>query len=257
MTDPLLIERQGNVEILTLNRPDKLNTLSDDLIAALAARIERLRHEQDVRAVVLTGRGRAFCAGVEMGTGEWNPLNSREFLKDINGVLDDLEQLPQPTIAAINGPAVAGGLELALACTLRVASSAATLGLPEITLGLVAAVGTTYRLPRLIGFGRTLEMALLGDTVDATTAHAWGLVNRVAAPSEVQSTAMELASRLASGPPVATSLVKDALYGAAAGGNSAAQLLEVLSASVNHYTSDKLEGIAAFFEKRPPRFTGR
>ena len=117
--------------------------------------------DRDVRAVVLTGRGRAFCAGVEMGTGEWNPLNSREFLKDINGVLDDLEQLPQPTIAAINGPAVAGGLELALACTLRVASSAATLGLPEITLGLVAAVGTTYRLPRLIGFGRTLEMACL------------------------------------------------------------------------------------------------
>lgn len=257
MSEPLLVERTGSVAIFTLNRPEQLNTLSPDLIDRLTEEVERLRTDDTVRAVVVTGSGRAFCAGVEVGTQEYNPLNARDFLKNLNRVFDGLEQLPQPTVAALNGPAVAGGLELALACTMRIAASDAHLALPEIRLGLVPAVGTTYRLPRLVGFGRALEMALLGDSIDASTALAWGLLSRVTPPEGLLDTATELAQRLAAGPPIATSLVKDAFYGAAAAHSSAAGLLEVLSASVNHFTHDKLEGLAAFFEKRPPRFEGR
>ncbi|NLE74773.1 MAG: enoyl-CoA hydratase/isomerase family protein [Actinobacteria bacterium] len=252
MTNSLIVTHTDAVATLTLNRPEKLNTLSVDLIAALEETIADLRTDPDIRAVILTGEGRAFCAGVEVGDTEYNPLNARTFLKNLNRIFDDLEQLPQPTIAAIQGHAVAGGLELALACTFRVASERAQLGLPEVTLGLVAAVGTTYRLPRLVGFGRTAEMALLGDLIDADTALSWGLINRVAPHEKALDVAFAMAQRLAQGPPVAMSLFKDALYAQ----GSASALLEVLSASVNHYTKDKIEGMSAFLEKRPPRFSG-
>jgi enoyl-CoA hydratase/carnithine racemase len=253
MTDSLIVTRSGAVTTLTLNRPDRLNTLSPDLISAIEGTVAALRNDTETRAVVVAGTGRAFCAGVEVGDTEYNPLNARTFLKNLNRVFDDLEQLPQPTIAAIQGHAVAGGLELALACTFRVASTEARLGLPEVTLGLVAAVGTTSRLPRLVGFGRAAEMALLGDLITAETALSWGLINRIAPEGEVLNSALALADRLAQGPPVAISLFKDALYAQ----NTSAGLLEVLSASVNHYTKDKIEGMNAFFERRPPHFTGK
>ena len=256
MADPLLVNRHGSVTVLTLNRPEHLNTLSPHLIDRLAKEVEHLRTDETVRAVVLTGSGRAFCAGVEVGNQEYDPLSARSFLKNLNRIFDDLEHLPQPTLAALNGPAVAGGLELALACTMRIAASDTHVALPEIRLGLVAAVGTTYRLPRLVGFGRALEMALLGDPIDAPTALDWGLVNRVVPREDVVGVAMDLAERLAAGPPVAIGLVKDAFYAATAG-PSATSLIEVLSASVNHFTHDKVEGLTAFFEKRPPRFEGK
>jgi enoyl-CoA hydratase/carnithine racemase len=256
MSELLFVERRGPVVVLTLNRPDALNALTPALIARLEEELSLLGRDRSCRAVVLTGAGKAFCAGVEVGNEEYDPLKARVFLKDLNRVFDDLEGLPQPTVAALNGPAVAGGLELALACTFRFAAESVRLGLPEIKLGLVAAVGTTYRLPRLVGFGRAAEMCLLGDLVDAETARAWGLVNRVYRSEELSAAAEGVATRLAEGPPVALSLMKDALYANAGGAAQGAALLEVLSASVNHFTTDKREGMAAFFEKRPPVFKG-
>jgi enoyl-CoA hydratase/carnithine racemase len=253
----LTIEKRGSVTVVVLDRPNALNTLTPSLIAGLDAEFRRLRNDTETRAVVLTGAGRAFCAGVQVGDEEYDPLNSRIFLKNLNRVLMDLEGLPQPSVAALNGDAVAGGLELALACTFRVASNGARMGLPEARLGLVAAVGTTYRLPRLVGFSKAVEMCLLGDLLSADEALACGLVSRVAEPSQVLAEGLALAERLASGPPVALSLMKDALYANACGDSKAMALVEVLSASVNHYTQDKKEGLQAFFEKREPRFNGR
>ena len=254
--DLLLVDRHDAITVLTLNRPQELNTLTADLIQRLDKEISRLRENRSTRAVVITGAGKAFCAGVEVGKESYDPLKARLFLKNLNRVFDALEQLPQPVVAAINGAAVAGGLELALACTLRVASSRAKLGLPEVRLGLVAAIGTTHRLPRLVGYGRATEMCLLGDLVEASTAQEWGLVNRTSAPDCVLEKALDIASQLAEGPPVALGLLKDALHANATGGATSAALLEILSASVNHSTTDKLEGMAAFLEKRRPSFKG-
>jgi len=255
--ESLVVEKQDLVAVLRLNRPERLNTLTPDLISRLDAEIRRLRDDESTRAVVLTGEGTAFCAGVQLGDEQYDPLNARTFLKNLKRVFQELESLPQPTVAALNGDAVAGGLELALACTFRVCSGQARMGLPEARLGLVAAVGTTYRLPRLVGFSKAAEMCLLGDLLSGDEALACGLVNRTAAaPEFVLPEALALARRLAAGAPVALGLMKDALYANAHAGAQADALLEVLSASVNHYTQDKREGIQAFFEKREPRFQG-
>jgi enoyl-CoA hydratase/carnithine racemase len=255
--ESLVVEKQGTVTHLRLNRPESLNTLTPELIARLDAEIRRLRDDETTRAVVLIGAGRAFCAGVQVGDEEYDPLSARRFLKNLNRVFQDLEGLPQPTVAALNGDAVAGGLELALACTFRVCAEQARMGLPEARLGLVAAVGTTYRLPRLVGFSKAMEMCLLGDLLSADEAMACGLVNRKARPDLLFPQALALAQRLTAGAPVALGLMKDALYANAGAGSQADALLEVLSASVNHYTQDKKEGLQAFFEKREPRFQGR
>jgi enoyl-CoA hydratase/carnithine racemase len=172
-------------------------------------------------------------------------------------VIAMVENLPQPTVAVIHGTAVAGGLELALACTFRLAAREAKMGLPEINLGLVAAVGTTYRLPRLIGFGKAVEMCLLGELMTGVEAEAIGLVNRAVPRETLKEETDSLVRKLAAQPPVAMSLIKDALYAAATPHEGTHSLMEILSASVNHYTEDKKEGLAAFLEKRQPDFSGK
>ncbi len=257
MAATITVTREGRTAMVTLNRPEQLNTFTTAMVAELERKLEQLADDPETRAVVITGAGRAFCAGVDIQEKSYNPLNSRTFLKTFNRVITLIESLPQPTVAAINGAAVAGGLELALACTFRVAGEESKMGLPEINLGLVAAVGTTYRLPRLVGFGRAVEMCLLGELLNGRQAADWGLVQRAVPQEEVLPAAMELAARLAAQPPVALSLVKDALLATAAPHRESAALLEILSASVNHFTEDKKEGLAAFRERRPPHFLGR
>jgi len=255
--DNLRLERRGAIGRIVLDRPDRLNTLTPEMIRGLEEALHEVQSDRSLRVLLLTGAGRAFCGGVEVGTQEYNPLNSRVFLKDLNRVFDLLEVIPQPSVAVINGAAAAGGLELALACTFRMASAEARLGLPEVTLGLVAAVGTTFRLPRLIGFGKAMEMCLLGRMMAASEALDCGLVNWVVDAADLDQHAADLAGRLSSGPPIAISLMKDALLAGAGAGKEAATLLEILSASVNHFTQDKKEGVAAFLEKRPPSFRGQ
>lgn len=256
MSNTILVRKEERITTITINRPDNLNALTSSMIRRLEDEIAIIRDDPEIRVVLITGAGKAFCAGVDMEETSYNPLNSRTFLKSFNRMIKAVEMLPQPTIAIVNGAAVAGGLELALACTFRIASVEAKMGLPEINLGLVAAAGATYRLPRLVGFGKSMEMCLLGKLMSGEEAAACELVNRVVAKENLLAEASTLAKRLADNPPIAMSLVKDALYSAATPNLDSDTLVEILSASVNHYTKDKKEGIEAFFAKRKPQFRG-
>lgn len=257
MTDNILVKKEARFVIITLNRPDKLNALTASMIRDLEDVITSVQDDPDIRSVLLTGAGKAFCAGADIRETTYNPLNARTYLKRFNRLLKSLEMLPQPTIAVINGAAVAGGLELAMACTFRTAATDAQIGLPEVKLGLVTAAGSTYRLPRLVGFGKAMEMCLLGELMNGEEAADCGLVNWVMPKKDLYAKAKELAERLANNPPVAMSLMKDALCTTSAPHSDNANLLEILSASVNHYTEDKKEGLTAFFEKRKPKFKGQ
>jgi len=254
--EPIVIKHKGAVGWIILNRPDQLNALTSTMIRRLEQEALNMADAPDVRAVVLTGAGKAFCAGVDMNETVYNPLNARTFLKIFNRMLKAVEMMPQPTVAMLNGTAVAGGLELALACTFRIASSRSRMGLPEINLGLVAAAGTTYRLPRLVGFGKALEISLLGELMDGRQAAACGLIHRAVDAEDLEAETRKLAQRLAQNPPIAMSLIKDALCNAATPHLDNAALIEILSASVNHYCADKREGLDAFFAKRKPQFKG-
>lgn len=256
MVDTIKVTCKERIATITLNRPQQLNAFTTSMVNVLENELALIRDNPEIRVVMLTGNGKAFCAGVDIQEKSYNPLNSRIFLKTFNRVVKMVEELPQPTVAVLHGTAVAGGLELALACTFRIAANNAKMGLPEVNLGLVAAVGTTYRLPRLVGFGKALEMCLLGNLITGVEAEARGLVNWVCSEETIWSEAELLAKKLVAQPPIVMSLVKDALYAAATPNESNATLMEILSASVNHYTEDKKEGLAAFLAKRKPDFKG-
>ncbi len=257
MADNITVTRNDKVAIVALNRPQGLNAFTTSMVSELEKELALIRDNPEIRAVMLTGNGKAFCAGVDIQEKPYNPLNARIFLKNFNRMLKMVETLPQPTVAVLHGAAVAGGLELALACTFRIAAENAKMGLPEINLGLVAAGGATFRLPRLIGFGAALEMCLLGQLITGAEAQVKGLVNWAFPEKELRAEAELMVKKLADQPPIALSLIKDALYAAAAPHETNDSLMEILSASVNHYTEDKKEGLAAFLAKRKPDFSGQ
>lgn len=256
MKDMILEKTEKHIATIMINRPEKLNALTPSMITSLEQKFEAIRDNPGIRVVVIGGVESAFCAGVDVEGTSYNPLNSRIFLKTFNRMIKTIEMLPQPTIAMINGTAVSGGLELALACTFRIAAKEAKLGLPEIKLGLVAAGGTTYRLPRLVGFSKAMEMSLLGDLMSGEEAAACDLVNWAVRGEDLIHRTQALAERLADNPPIAMSLIKDTLYSSSVPHVDSASLIEILSASVNHYSEDKKEGLDAFFSGRKPRFRG-
>ncbi len=257
MADTIKVTHRKKVATITLNRPQQLNAFTTSMVIELENELALIRDDHTIRAVLLVGSGKAFCAGVDIQEKPYNPLNSRIFLKTFNRVVKMVESLPQPTVAVLHGTAVAGGLELALACTFRIAAREAKMGLPEINLGLVAAVGTTYRLPRLVGFGKAMEMCLLGSLITGSEAERIGLVNWTFPAENLGDEAELLVKKLVDQPPIAMSLVKDALCAAATPHETNDSLMEILSASVNHYTEDKKEGLAAFLAKRKPDFSGQ
>jgi enoyl-CoA hydratase len=254
----LIVEKRGKVGVVTVNRPDKLNALNVQTRLELLAAFNALGTDDEVRVVVITGAGdKAFIAGADIGefAGK-SALEEREIMRN-SRAFDAMEDFPKPVIAMINGYALGGGCELAMACDIRIASAKARLGQPEIKLGIIPGGGGTQRLPRLVGEGKAMELILTGDMIDASEACSLGLVNHVFAPEELEAKTMEMAGRIAEMSPVALRLAKQAVKTAArtdlrTGLESESDLFALAFTS-----EDKEEGIRAFLEKRKPDFRGR
>ena len=257
--DNLSFEQDGAIGILTVNRPKSLNALDPATLAELAACLETVRADDGVRCLILTGAGeRAFVAGADISVMvSMSPLEGKKFAALGLGVARGLEELPIPVIAAVNGFALGGGIELALACDLIVAAHTAKFGQPEINLGVIPGFGGTQRLARRIGLPLARELIYTGDMIDAETAQRYGLVNRVVPAAECLDEAKTLARTLAGKPPVAIRQAKAAIN---AGSDMDLQngcRFETEAFALSFSTADKAEGMSAFLEKRTPKFTGK
>jgi enoyl-CoA hydratase len=248
------VEITDGIGVLTIDRPKVSNAIDRETAGEIATALAELSTTHGAGVVILTGAGdRAFVAGADLG--ELRMRRRDEALAAIASIAGRaVEDCPIPVIAAVNGAAMGGGCELSLACDLRIAASHATFGQPEVGLGIIPAAGATQRLPRLIGLGRAKHMILTGDTIDAQTALAWGLVSSVVAGPELMSEARRLAERLLARGPLALRLAKVALNASSRVGVDAGLLIETLAQAICFESDDKTEGVAAFFEKRAPRF---
>lgn len=243
--------------VLTMNRPEAMNALSRDLLEALWAEVERAAVRREVRAMILAGGPRAFCAGADLKERKsMTPTEVRTFLRRIKGIMDLVERVPMPTIAAVEGVAFGGGCELALACDMRVLGKGATIGLTECALGIIPGAGGTQRLPRLIGPAKAKELIFTARKLSADDALAIGLANHVADVGSAVDRALALGSEIARCAPIAVEAAKAAIDGGLSTGISEGLLLEARAYEVTLYTEDRKEALAAFAEKRPPRFTG-
>jgi enoyl-CoA hydratase len=255
----LLLERDGTIATVTINRPKLLNALSTQTIDELRRAVLALKHDAGIRVAILTGAGdKAFAAGADITElAELTPASGREHVRRGQHVLDLIEQLGKPVIAAVNGYALGGGCELAMACTMRIAAESAKLGQPEINLGLIPGYAGTQRLSRLIGRGRALEMLLTGEPVSAAEALRLGLVNRVVAPAELMPAARTLAATIAAKPPIAVRYILDAVHSGLSMPFAEAEAHEATLFGLAASTDDMREGTRAFLEKRKPEFKGR
>lgn len=242
---------------LTLNRPDKLNALNAEVLQALSASFTFAEEANDVKGIILTGEGKAFCAGADIARlAECDAKRGYEFACMGQSVFRQLETLSKPSIAAINGFAFGGGCELAMAATLRIASSKAQFGQPEVKLGVIPGYGGTQRLARLVGKGRALDLCLTGRFIQAETALQWGLVNEVVAPEELLARAEQtLKSILNMAPLAVLSVMKVIDHGYDLSLTDALHL-EAVHFSKTCASEDKAEGVAAFLGKRAPHFKG-
>jgi len=255
----LLVERDGFVAILTINRPAVRNALNSPTMDELRRALLDLRRDDGVRCVILTGAGdKAFIAGADINElAVQSPVGGRDHALRGQHVVDLIEQLGKPVIAAINGFALGGGCELAMACTIRLAADTAKLGQPEINLGIMPGYAGTQRLSRLVGRGRALEILLTGDMIAADEAYRIGLVNRVVPAAQLMDEAKKLAAALASKAPIAVRYILDAVNTGldmtlADGARHEATLFGLVSS-----TEDMREGTRAFLEKRKAEFKGR
>jgi len=256
--EDVLLDVDGGVATITLNRPPALNALTIPMKERLLEVIERVGADPAVRAVVLTGAGRAFCAGqdlkerLEPGA----PPLGEELILRYNPIVRALRTIPQPVIAAVNGVAAGAGASLAFACDLRIAAEGASFVLAFGRIGLLPDSGATWTLPRLVGAARAAEIALLGDPVSAAEALRIGLVSRVVRGEELATQAAAMAARLAAGAPLAMALTKRALAAAFERDLDAALDAEADAQQRAGSSRDHAEGLTAFVEKRAPRFTG-
>lgn len=252
----LLVEIRDGVAWLTVNRPDVRNALSAELVAEFQIALRELAARAEVGVLIVTGAGdKAFVAGADIR--ELRQRGRREGLEAINQELfAAIERFPQPVIAAINGYALGGGCELALACDIRIASETATFGFPETGLGIMPAAGGTQRLPRIIGWGKAKELILTGEIIGAAEAARLGLVSKVVPPAELRATAQSYAEKILAKGPLATRIAKLALNTAARAGLDAGLMVERLAQTILFESKDKQEGMAAFLEKRKPKFRG-
>ena len=258
MTTTLITAREGNLVVLTLNRPDKLNALNAELLAELDAALATLSADPSVSCAILTGAGdKAFAAGADIAAMlEMSTEQARAFSELGHRICSRIEKASFPVIGAINGFALGGGCELALACDFLYASDKAKLGQPEVNLGVMPGFGGTQRLARRVGIGRARELCYTGDTVSADEALRIGLVNAVVPAAELMTKVREVATKIASKGRLAVAQCKRVLYTGADVPLDVANALETQSFAMLFGTQDRAEGMKAFLEKRKPTFTG-
>jgi enoyl-CoA hydratase len=255
----LLIERDGAIAIVTINRPRVLNALNTQTLEELRRAILELKQDEGVRVVILTGAGeKSFVAGADINElAVQTPTGGREHALAGQHVFDLIENMGKPVIAAVNGFALGGGCELAMACTLRIAADTARLGQPEITLGLIPGYAGTQRLPRLVGKGKAIELILTGALVGADEAQRIGLVNRVVSAHLLMVEARKLAAQLATSAPIAMRYIINAVNKGTEMAFAEACQYEATLFGLVASTDDMREGTAAFLEKRKPQFSGK
>lgn len=253
------LDEKAMVATITINRPHRLNAINQQLIADLSSSLDAAEKDDRVRAIVLTGAGdKAFCAGADLSdVGGMTPASVTALARAGHWMCINIEKMGKPVIAAVNGHALGGGLELTLPCDFRVAARRATFGLPEVTLGLLPAMGGTQRLPRLLGLSRAKELALLGTRVDAQKAHEWGLVHRVFENDSFENDTRAFAAEVASRAPLSLRKTKQLLNSAQSTDILMGMEAESTAFGVLASTEDMLEGVSAMFAKKKPEFKGK
>ena len=255
----LLVERDGPVTTITFNRPKVLNALNAQTLKELRTAIEAAAMDDSTRVLILTGAGeKAFVAGADINElAVQTPVGGRDHARHGQRLFDRIERFGKPVIAAVNGFALGGGCELAMACTLRIASDTARFGQPEINLGLIPGYAGSQRLPRLVGRGRAHELLLTGDMISAEEAWRIGLVNKVVPAAQLMDEAKKLAQALAAKAPIAVRYILDAVASGGDMGFAEAEDHEATLFGLVSTTEDMREGTRAFLEKRKPTFTGK
>jgi len=255
----ILLDVAGGVATLTVNRPDKLNALNAQTLDEMEHAFDHCATSESVRALIVTGAGeKAFVAGADIAElSRQSPIDGKERSARGQGVLDRIERLGKPVVAAINGFALGGGCELAMACHVRVAAEGARLGTPEVKLGLMCGYAGTQRLPRLVGKGRALEILLTGEMVDAAEAFRIGLVNRVVPKEKLLAESEALLRKMLANGPVSLRFVLEAVNAGLETTLEEGQRLEATLFGLICTTEDMKEGTQAFLEKRPAKFQGR
>lgn len=253
-----LAPEQENIGVITLNRPDALNALNLELLADMGNLLDEILKDEKIRVVVITGAGRAFSVGADLREAEkLDETGVRNFIQTGQGLFDKIENFDKPVIASLNGFTLGGGLELALACDIRIASEDARLGSPEVAVGLVPAWGGTVRLPKMIGKGRASELILTGGQIDAKEAERIGLVNKTVPADELSTTTMWTAGSVATKAPVAVREAKRIVARAVELGIKEGNKMMEEACMICFKTEDLKEGVKAIFEKRAPQFKGK
>jgi len=261
----ILYAKADRVATVTLNRPKKLNAYSEVMVHEILAALAEARDDDEVRAVIITGAGRGFCSGGDIGQDFQYPARYRghrmeamlEMRENMHQLVTFLRRFDKPTIAAVNGPAVAGGLTLALCCDFRIAAESARLGDTSLKFALIPDEGGAYLFPKYMGLQNALKMSLFSEVYPAAKAKELGLVTEVVPDAELMPAARAWAARLADGPPIAIRITKRMMYKQQTMDLENALEDAALSVMVTNYCEDVKEGIAAFHEKRPPKFQGR
>jgi enoyl-CoA hydratase/carnithine racemase len=259
MTPLLLSEEKNNTLVLTLNRPEVMNCLNFDLLSAIRDAVDALQYRSDIRCLILTGAGeKAFCAGADLKERATLTQNEvKKFILVIRNLFTAIQNLPIPVIAAVNGIALGGGTELALASDIRLASDTASMGLTETRLAIIPGGGGTQRLPRIIGVAKAKELILTGRRVDAAEALDIGLVNHITPPGDLLASSQDMADRIGANGPIAVEMAKYAIDKGIETDLATGLAIESNAYRVTIPTQDRIEGLTAFREKRNPVYKGR